>query len=109
MALICLFGMSYALRHGEHVRVDVMFAGFSQRNKDFVELLSSLILMAISLIIIWLSISYVMQSWSVGESSANPVAFRRATSSRASFPSASRSCSYSVRTRHPLLSRLAKG
>ena len=72
MAVICLFGMSYALRHGEHVRVDVMFAGFAQRTKDFVELLSSLILMAISLIVIWLSINYVMQSWSVGEGSANP-------------------------------------
>jgi TRAP-type C4-dicarboxylate transport system permease small subunit len=23
---ICLFGMSYALRHGEHVRVDILFA-----------------------------------------------------------------------------------
>ena len=52
MAPICLFGMSYALRHGEHVR--------------------SLLLMAISLIVIWLSISYVMQSWSIGEGSANP-------------------------------------
>ena len=72
MAPICLFGMSYALRHGEHVRVDVMFARFSPRTKDFVEFLSSLILMAISLIIIWLSISYVMQSWSIGEGSANP-------------------------------------
>ena len=72
MAPICLFGMSYALRHGEHVRVDVMFARFSPRTKDFVEFLSSLILMAISLIIIWLSIGYVMQSWSIGEGSANP-------------------------------------
>ncbi len=72
MAPICLFGMSYALRHGEHVRVDVMFARFSQPTKDFVEFLSSLILMAISLIIIWLSVSYVMQSWSIGEGSANP-------------------------------------
>ena len=72
MAPICLFGMSYALRHGEHVRVDVMFARFSPKTKDFVEFLSSLILMAISLIIIWLSISYVMQSWSIGEGSANP-------------------------------------
>ena len=26
MAPICLFGMSYALRHGDHVRVDVLFA-----------------------------------------------------------------------------------
>lgn len=72
MAPICLFGMSYALRHGEHVRVDVLFAGFSQRAKDFVELVSSLILMAICLIVIWLSLSYVMQSWSIGEGSANP-------------------------------------
>jgi TRAP-type mannitol/chloroaromatic compound transport system permease small subunit len=72
MAPICLFGMSYALRHGEHVRVDVMFAGFTQRNKNFVEFVSSLILMAISVTIIWLSINYVMQSWSIGEGSANP-------------------------------------
>ena len=72
MAPICLFGMSYALRHGEHVRVDVLFAGFSQRTKNFVELVSSLILIAISLIVIWLAIPYVLQSWSVGEGSANP-------------------------------------
>jgi TRAP-type mannitol/chloroaromatic compound transport system permease small subunit len=72
MAPICLFGMSYALRHGEHVRVDVMFAGFSERTKDFVDFLSSLILMTISLIVIWLSIPYLIQSWSIGEESANP-------------------------------------
>lgn len=72
MGPICLFGMSYALRHGEHVRVDVMFAGFTQRSKYFVEFVSSLILMAISVIIIWLSINYVMQSWSIAEGSANP-------------------------------------
>ena len=72
MAPICLFGMSYALRHGEHVRVDVMFADFSRRSKDFVEFISSLILMAICLIVIWLSISYVNQSWVIGEGSANP-------------------------------------
>ena len=29
MSPICLFGMSYALRHGEHVRVDVLFASYS--------------------------------------------------------------------------------
>jgi TRAP-type mannitol/chloroaromatic compound transport system permease small subunit len=72
MAPICLFGMSYALRHGEHVRVDVMFAGFSQRTKNFVELISALLLMTICLIVIWLSYSYVMQSWGNDEGSANP-------------------------------------
>ena len=43
MAPICLFGMSYALRHGEHVRVDVLFACFSPRTKTLVELISALI------------------------------------------------------------------
>ena len=43
MAPICLFGMSYALRHGEHVRVDVLFAGFSERNKHLVEFISALL------------------------------------------------------------------
>jgi TRAP-type mannitol/chloroaromatic compound transport system permease small subunit len=72
MVPICLFGMSYALRHGEHVRVDVVFARFPQRAKCFVEFVSSLLLIAISLIVIWLSIPYNLQSWSVGEGSANP-------------------------------------
>jgi TRAP-type mannitol/chloroaromatic compound transport system permease small subunit len=72
MAPICLFGMSYALRHGEHVRVDVMFARFSERNKLLVEFISALLLMAICLIVIWLSYNYVMQSWLNNEGSANP-------------------------------------
>jgi TRAP-type mannitol/chloroaromatic compound transport system permease small subunit len=72
MAPISLFGMSYALRHKDHVRVDVLFASFPQRTKDFVDFISALILMAICIIVIWLSIAYVMQSWSIGEGSANP-------------------------------------
>jgi TRAP-type mannitol/chloroaromatic compound transport system permease small subunit len=72
MAPICLFGMSYALRHGEHVRVDVLYDSFSQRTKDAVEVISSLLAMTICLIIIWLSINYVKQSWVIGEGSANP-------------------------------------
>ncbi len=72
MSPICLFGMSYALRHGEHVRVDVLYASFSERTKDLVEVVSSLIAMAISVIVIKLSINYVMQSWLINEGSANP-------------------------------------
>ena len=33
MVPICLFGMSYALLKGEHVRVDVLFQSFSPKNK----------------------------------------------------------------------------
>jgi TRAP-type mannitol/chloroaromatic compound transport system permease small subunit len=72
MAPICLFGMSYALRHKDHVRVDVLFARFPQRTKIFVEFISSLILIAICVIVIWLSWSYVAYSWNIGEGSANP-------------------------------------
>lgn len=72
MSPICLFGMSYALRHGEHVRVDVLFTSFSQRNKYLVEFISALISMAFSLIVVELSWAYVMQSWSIGEGTANP-------------------------------------
>ena len=72
MSPICLFGMSYALRHGEHVRVDVLFASYSQRNKYLVEFITALLSMAISLIIIKLSWAYVLQSWNIGEGTANP-------------------------------------
>lgn len=72
MSPICLFGMSYALRHGEHVRVDVLFASYSPRTKLLVELISDVLSMAISLIIIKLSWAYVMQSWNIGEGTANP-------------------------------------
>ncbi|MGD9920275.1 MAG: TRAP transporter small permease subunit [Pseudorhodoplanes sp.] len=69
---ICLFGMSYALLHKEHVRVDVLFQYFSPRNKHAVEIVSAFIAMAFCLIVIWLSVPYVYQSWSIGEGTANP-------------------------------------
>jgi TRAP-type mannitol/chloroaromatic compound transport system permease small subunit len=72
MSPICLFGMSYALRHGEHVRVDVLYASFSERNKQLVQIVTALISIAVCLIIVWLSGSYVAYSWNIGEGSANP-------------------------------------
>jgi TRAP-type mannitol/chloroaromatic compound transport system permease small subunit len=69
---LCLVGMSYALRHGEHVRVDVLFASFTPRTKHAIDVLSAILAMAFSLIVIWLSIPYINQSWSIGEGSANP-------------------------------------
>jgi TRAP-type mannitol/chloroaromatic compound transport system permease small subunit len=40
---LTLIGMSYALRHGEHVRVDVLFAKFSERNKNLVDVIAALL------------------------------------------------------------------
>jgi TRAP-type mannitol/chloroaromatic compound transport system permease small subunit len=69
---VTLIGMSYALRHGEHVRVDVLFTRFSARGKLVIDIVSAVIAMVFSLLVIWLSIAYVDQSWSIGEGSPNP-------------------------------------
>lgn len=69
---LTLIGMSYALRHGEHVRVDVLFAQFSDRNRHLVDIISAMLAMLFSLFVMWLSIGFVAQSWSIGEGSSNP-------------------------------------
>ena len=69
---LTLIGMSYALRHGEHVRVDVLFANFSARNKDAINVISAALAMIFSALVIWLSLAYVAQSWVMGEGSPNP-------------------------------------
>ena len=69
---LTLVGMSYALRHGEHVRVDVLFATFSPRTKLFVDVLTAIIAMIFSALVIWLCVAFVAQSWAIGESSPNP-------------------------------------
>jgi TRAP-type mannitol/chloroaromatic compound transport system permease small subunit len=69
---LTLVGMSYALRHGEHVRVDVLFATFSSRTKHAINAISSVIAAIFSALVIWLSLPFVAQSWAMGEGSPNP-------------------------------------
>jgi TRAP-type mannitol/chloroaromatic compound transport system permease small subunit len=69
---LTLIGMSYALRHGEHVRVDVLFASFSDRTKDLINAISAVLAMIFSALVVWLSIGFVWQSWVIGEGSPNP-------------------------------------
>lgn len=69
---ICLLGMSYALRHGEHVRVDVLFQSFPPRIQRAIDVAAAVLGMLLSLIVIWLSFHYVMQSWNANEGSPNP-------------------------------------
>jgi TRAP-type mannitol/chloroaromatic compound transport system permease small subunit len=69
---LTLFGMSYALRHGEHVRVDVLFANFSDRTKDVINTISAVLAMIFSALVVGLSIGFVDQSWAIGEGSPNP-------------------------------------
>ena len=69
---LILFGMTYALRHGEHVRVDIFHARFSDRVKVFVDLASAVLVVAISALIIWFSVKYVQQAYVIDEGSPDP-------------------------------------
>lgn len=69
---LVLFGMSYALRHGEHVRVDILYAKFPERAKLYVDLLSALLCFGLSVLVIWFSLQYVEQSYVIGEQSQDP-------------------------------------
>jgi TRAP-type mannitol/chloroaromatic compound transport system permease small subunit len=72
LGVLVLFGMSYALLKDDHVRVDLFYARYSPRAQFFVDVLTLLLQIGISLIIIWLSLKYVEQSWSIGEISSDP-------------------------------------
>jgi TRAP-type mannitol/chloroaromatic compound transport system permease small subunit len=72
LAPLILFGIAYALQKGEHVRVDVAYTHFSARNKERVNMVAALLCLAISVIVIWLSLHYVQQSYVIGEKSSDP-------------------------------------
>ena len=69
---LVLFGMSYAMRHGDHVRVDILYARFRERTKIYVDLLSALLCLALSILVIAFSLHYVEQSYVISEQSQDP-------------------------------------
>jgi len=69
---IALIGMSYAMRQGEHVRVDFLYDRMSENGKQVVDLLTALLMTALAVIIVMLSIPYIEQSFSLAEGSPDP-------------------------------------
>lgn len=69
---ICLFGMSFALLHGDHVRVDIFYARFGERTQAAIDFGCAVAFTVLAGIIIWLSLRYVAQSYGQSEGSANP-------------------------------------
>jgi TRAP-type mannitol/chloroaromatic compound transport system permease small subunit len=72
LAPLILFGMSYTLRHGEHVRVDIVYGRFPERAKRIVDFVSALLTVALSILVIWFSLNYVHQSYVIDEGSPDP-------------------------------------
>lgn len=72
LAVGALFGMPYALNRGEEVRVDVLYGRFSPGAQRAVNAAGAFLLMLAALVIAYLSLSFVRQSFALGEGSADP-------------------------------------
>jgi TRAP-type mannitol/chloroaromatic compound transport system permease small subunit len=72
LAPLILFGIPYALLKGEHVRVDVLYAGFSERNQLWIDVVSQVLGILIAAAIVWLSLAYVQQAYVIDEKSPDP-------------------------------------
>jgi len=67
-----LLAAGYALKHGEHVRVDVFFSKMSPRTQAWVDVVGTvLFLMPMAVIIAWLSIPMVVNSFHIQEHSSD--------------------------------------
>ncbi len=65
-----MLGAAYALKHDAHVRVDIFYRGFDARRRAWVDLLGTvLLLLPLCALILVSSWGYVVDSWSIGESS----------------------------------------
>jgi TRAP-type mannitol/chloroaromatic compound transport system permease small subunit len=72
-SLVFLLGVSYALKHDAHVRVDVLYGRLGARGRAWIDLLGTvLFLIPFSLFMLVLSWPSVAASWRVREVSPDP-------------------------------------
>ncbi|WP_166263191.1 TRAP transporter small permease subunit [Marinobacter caseinilyticus] len=69
---IALLGLSYSMKHRADVRIDFLYERFSLRMQAVVDMLSSLLTVAIGGVITWLAMFYVIQSYNLNEGSPDP-------------------------------------
>lgn len=75
LAAMILFGISFSLLRGDNVRVDLFYANYTPQKKYIVDLVSAILTIIIAVFFVKLSINYVGQSFSIGESLPILVAF----------------------------------
>jgi TRAP-type mannitol/chloroaromatic compound transport system permease small subunit len=70
-AAIFMLGVSYALKHRDHVRIDILYRNFSPKTQAWVNILGCFLLLYPTFaFLIYMSWDYVLNAWSIGESSA---------------------------------------
>jgi len=71
-AAVFLLCAGYALKHNQHVRVDVLSGRLSRRAQVWIEILGTLLfLLPVAALILWLSWPVFVDSWRSGEVSTN--------------------------------------
>jgi len=72
-AIIFMFGLSYAMKSGDHVRIDILYRSMSARRQAWVNIIGILLLFYPTFIfILIMSWDYVLNAWSILESSSRP-------------------------------------
>lgn len=72
-SLVFLLGAPWALRRGDHVRVDVLYGGLPERGRWWIDLVGGVVfLIPFCVFAIWISIDFVVDSWVEGEMSNDP-------------------------------------
>ena len=69
---LILLVMSWGVQSGDIARIDVYYADFSPAKKLMVDLLASGLTAMVCLLVIWFSLGYVEQSFSIMEQSPDP-------------------------------------
>ena len=71
--LVFLLGAAYALKHNEHVRVDLFYKGWNRKRKALANLIGTLLfLIPFSVMVIYYSWGTIINSWKIGEISPDP-------------------------------------
>ena len=72
-AIIFLLGAAYALKHDEHVRVDLFYRDSSRQRKALINLLGTLLFqIPFSILAIYFSWQWTLNSWAIFEVSSDP-------------------------------------
>ena len=72
-AAIFMLGISYALKHSDHVRIDILYRNFSPKTKAWVNILGCMLLLYPTFVFLfYMSWDYVFNAWSIRESSSRP-------------------------------------
>ncbi len=72
-AFVFLMAIPYAMRTDGHVRVDILYSGWSEARKAWVNLIGALLFaLPIAALIAWMGWDYMLDAYSMGEGSADP-------------------------------------